>query len=630
MARGVAGAADVTEAFIDVVDQALAGKSNAKAITSALNSARARFDGRAFAEAVETELVMGLMLGALDAAFEVDEDVTIEPTAFSGRLCLGARFVEADRKFASRPLEQAIRAFLKRDVVTRDVFDKMAVEAKRRAFTVAGMASTAMIDTVKSELANVIDAGSDLRDFREFARTRLEGAGWTPASPSHVETIFRTNVMEAYNGGRHRQMSQPTVVALRPYWQVLNPNDGPPRQRKTHQECYLKVFRADDPVFPGGIPPWDFNCRDRMRSLSQRQVDKGGLSVTDGSFLTQRNLPAPGFGGGEGPGGNLAGPAVKPIEPPEEPPAAPPEPPKAPPAPPPGPPAKPKAPRKPRRPRVAPPAPPPPPPAPPPAPPKAAPPEPKPAPPPPVAVPPPAAAAPTDAEPKKVSVEEAAAGFDDNVKVLPFNVGAIRVRGVSAAKHRETVYNALEEAGASKFFRTPQHQIRRVTITDLQRGRSATADQLDDYIPHGANGLAWHGASSPVIKILGRRPPPDNPTSELTKAWSVSESRKTEREMIRATTIHEFGHIVHLDGSGPAGLALQRQVDKVVEDRFYAVNKATISSDREELTTYARTNKDEYFAEAFAGYHLEPTWMKKHAPKAFGMVEDVLRLRGML
>jgi uncharacterized protein with gpF-like domain len=91
-------------------------------------------------------------------------------------------------------------------------------------------------------------------------------------------------------------MSQPDVLELRPFWQVLTPNDGPPRQRPNHQKAHLAVFRADDPVFPDAFTPWDYNCRCRMRSLSPRQAKD--LTIRDGSFLTSLELPAPGFGGG--------------------------------------------------------------------------------------------------------------------------------------------------------------------------------------------------------------------------------------------------------------------------------------------------------------------------------------------
>jgi hypothetical protein len=632
--RGVAGAADVTEAFIADIDKALVGKTDAKAIRSALGSVSGRFDSAGFEHAVETELVMGLMLGALDAAFEVDEGVTVAPIGFSSRLCMGAQFIEADKRFASRPLEQAIRAFLKREVVTKGVFDEMTTEAKRRAFTVAGMASTAMIDTVKSELANAIDAGTDLRDFRKFAKTRLEGAGWTPSSASHVETIFRTNVMEAYNGGRHRQMSQPAVLLLRPYWQVMNPNDGPPRQRKNHQAAYLAVFRADDPVFPGAIPPWDFNCRDHLRSLSQRQLERSGLTVRDGSFLTNLGLPAPGFGGGEGPGGTLAGPAVKPIEPPEEPKAAPP-PPKADPKP------APKAPRKPRRPRQPPAVAPAPPRAPPPAPPPAAPkPTPAPAPPaaprpkpveaPPAPKPPEPKPAPK-AEPKPkaprkpkgkpelraVTPAEAVAGFDDETKAVGFKVSKLRVSGETAEAHRKVVYDALEEAGAGKFFKKPGHRLKRLTVTDKVKGK--TTAPTSDFIEEGANGI-YFGGGLPQIKICTTRAFDAATRREI--AWSTSSSRKSMEDAIRTTTIHEFGHVVHLDRSDN-DYDLANAVDVLVLERWN-------DPDREQVSRYSLTNRKEYFAESFASYHVEPEYLKGRAPKAFAMVEKVMKLRGML
>ncbi len=287
--RGVDATLSVTEQLAEAIVRAVSGKSSAKAIESAIKGAAKRFGTGKLATPIERELLHGAMLGALDSAHEVETGHAVKVETFAA---LHSVLLAADTGFAGRPIKEAINAFLKKKAVTREVFDAMEKEAQRRAFTVAGMASDAMVATVKRELIRQVAVGADLREFGKNAAKRFEAAGWVPANPSHVETVFRTNVMGAYSGGRVRQMTQPEVLAVRPYWQSLSVGDGPPRQRPTHRTF---VLLASDPFWQDACCPYGYNCRCRLRSLSVKQ---GAPMVQSGSSI--RGLPDPGFTSGIG------------------------------------------------------------------------------------------------------------------------------------------------------------------------------------------------------------------------------------------------------------------------------------------------------------------------------------------
>jgi hypothetical protein len=287
--RGVDATLVVTEKLAGAIVRAVSGKSNAKAIEAAINSAAKGFGTSKLAAPIERELLHGALLGALDSAHEAETGAPVKVETFRA---LHSQLLASDTGFAGRPLKEAINAFLKKKAVTRDVFDAMEKEAQRRAFTVAGMANDAMVSTVKRELIRQVAVGADLREFGKNAAARFEAAGWVPANPSHVETVFRTNVLGAYNGGRVRQMAQPEVLAVRPYWQSLPVGDGPPRQRPTHR---MFVLLASDPFWQDASPPYGYNCRCRLRSLSVRQ---GAPMVQSGGSI--HGLPDPGFTSGLG------------------------------------------------------------------------------------------------------------------------------------------------------------------------------------------------------------------------------------------------------------------------------------------------------------------------------------------
>jgi SPP1 gp7 family putative phage head morphogenesis protein len=84
---------------------------------------------------------------------------------------------------------------------------------------------------------------------------------------------------------RERRKSFLENIDNRPYWQWVAVVD--PSTRPTHIELDGKVFRYDDPIWAKYWPPTDKLCRCRVRALSERDMEKRGLIVSDGQkFLS--------------------------------------------------------------------------------------------------------------------------------------------------------------------------------------------------------------------------------------------------------------------------------------------------------------------------------------------------------
>jgi SPP1 gp7 family putative phage head morphogenesis protein len=290
--RGTDALLAVTEQLAEAIVRAVHGKSSARAIKSAIEGAARRFGSRKLAMPIRRELLHGAMLGALDSAWEAAEDEAIAIERFTD-LHPARRALAADTGFTKKPMADAIAAFLKKKAVTRETFDRMEASAQRKAFTVAGAASEEMVQAVKRELARQVEAGADLKDFGRHAAKRFEQAGWVPANGSHVETVFRTNVIGAYSQGRVRQMTEPEALKLRPFWQWLTCND-PPRVRPNHFAMHGVVLRATDPLWLEAYPPAGYNCRCRVRSLS---LHEGAGKVQEGKNF-RRYVPDDGFTSG--------------------------------------------------------------------------------------------------------------------------------------------------------------------------------------------------------------------------------------------------------------------------------------------------------------------------------------------
>jgi SPP1 gp7 family putative phage head morphogenesis protein len=101
------------------------------------------------------------------------------------------------------------------------------------------------------------------------------------------------------------------------------------------------------------------------------------------------------------------------------------------------------------------------------------------------------------------------------------------------------------------------------------------------------------------------------------ETFTISRCAKTETERVARTFTHETGHFIHMHDFDP-------KVDAVVK-------KAWLDPGRKPLTRYASEyDPREYFAESFSAYTFHREVLKEHDPVGFTMVEDVLRLRGIL
>lgn len=144
--------------------------------------------------------------------------------------------------------------------------------ARSRAFYVTGLAEADMVNLVHSGIAEALENGETLADFKQRIAETIEREGWK----SHrVETIFRTSMQSAYSAGRYAK--QQAVKKLLPFWRYVTVGDS--RVRPSHAVLSGKVFPADHPFWTENYPPNGFKCRCAVQALSMGQVRRMGLDV---------------------------------------------------------------------------------------------------------------------------------------------------------------------------------------------------------------------------------------------------------------------------------------------------------------------------------------------------------------
>lgn len=186
---------------------------------------------------------------------------------------------EIDELFTREDMtfEEAVDYFKERVPVTAKQFYKLADEYRNLAFTVGGYTKAQILKRFYDEILAALEEGNTLSQFQANMNEFLESEGYEGLEPLQADNIFRANVQTAYSVGHYEQMTDPDVLAMRPFWEYDAVEDE--HTRPSHLAMNGKVFPADSPVWDTWYPPNGFRCRCTVRSLSKREVEKRGLTV---------------------------------------------------------------------------------------------------------------------------------------------------------------------------------------------------------------------------------------------------------------------------------------------------------------------------------------------------------------
>lgn len=113
----------------------------------------------------------------------------------------------------------------------------LTIDAKRfaplfekRGFSLAASTDGVLLGKVKDAIRKRLETGEDIRGGPKAIQAILEDAGVAPENPNYAQSIFRTEMMGAFNAGSQRELSDLTDVF--PAFLYSNPADS--RSRKAH------------------------------------------------------------------------------------------------------------------------------------------------------------------------------------------------------------------------------------------------------------------------------------------------------------------------------------------------------------------------------------------------------------
>lgn len=198
------------------------------------------------------------------------------------------------------PPEEAIKAFeAKGYKLSWDWHDTWR-EQNARAFTVAKLMRMDVLQDINGALRKSLADGQTEAWFVRRLAPVLQDKGWwgkkivvgadgqaevvQEGSPRRLRTIFRANLQTAYAAARWKQFQ--ANAADRPYLQYVAVLDD--RSRPAHAALNGKVFHINDPVWRVIAPPNGFNCRCRVRALSQKNLSERGLRAEPAAEIVER------------------------------------------------------------------------------------------------------------------------------------------------------------------------------------------------------------------------------------------------------------------------------------------------------------------------------------------------------
>jgi len=185
--------------------------------------------------------------------------------------------------------DEAVKAFRRRVPMTDAQFDRLDAAAQSHAFKVAGVADARLVQETFDAIDRAVENGTTFKDFKVDVGAKLEEA-WGGEDAPRLETVFRTNVMTAYNDGRDAIFDHPEVKKARPFRRFDAVGDS--RDCPICEPLDGTILPADDPFWERHKLPLHPNCRCESVALSPEEADDEGVD----DEAPEAEPPAEGFG----------------------------------------------------------------------------------------------------------------------------------------------------------------------------------------------------------------------------------------------------------------------------------------------------------------------------------------------
>lgn len=178
-------------------------------------------------------------------------------------------------RYANLPFTEAQEYLRGKINLDTDRWDDILNAEHDAAFVVAG-AKGSLLSDLRGAVDRAIANGQRPEDFQKDFERIAEDWAHTGDKAWRSNIIYQTNLTQSYAAGRYTYQLDPDVVKVQPYLQWVHGDSA--RPRPSHLALDRRVFRADSLPF---YPPNGYGCLCRTISLTQRQLERQELEVSD-------------------------------------------------------------------------------------------------------------------------------------------------------------------------------------------------------------------------------------------------------------------------------------------------------------------------------------------------------------
>lgn len=177
--------------------------------------------------------------------------------------------------FLRMPFREAVEWFLERFGGDEEGAYRMLDAYRKRGDEASALLMERVAERARAELQRTLEEGGTLAEFAQAIDDETSHLGIEAPDPWYLETVYRTTVQSSYGAGRVRQMTQPAVMAARPFVEFRAVLDT--RTTTLCEGLDGKQWRITDPEWKRFSAPLHFNCRSSVVTLDEDEVDQGAL-----------------------------------------------------------------------------------------------------------------------------------------------------------------------------------------------------------------------------------------------------------------------------------------------------------------------------------------------------------------
>ena len=185
--------------------------------------------------------------------------------------------IKASLDGARQQFQEQIDFFRNKLNLPTERWDDIWQAAHDRAFMVAGAQKADLLNDLRAAVDKSLTGGS-IGDFRKDFAAAVQKSGWTgwtgegtkAGEAWRTRVIYQTNMATSYAAGRWKQLNDPELLKVRPFWRYIH-SDGVIHPRPHHKvwgDSGL-TLPAGDPFWLTHFPPNGWGCRCRVQAVRE-------------------------------------------------------------------------------------------------------------------------------------------------------------------------------------------------------------------------------------------------------------------------------------------------------------------------------------------------------------------------